>query len=374
MKKKLIAIVVSAAAVLPAVAMADVTVYGRAHVSVDQLDDGAKYSETNLSSNSSRLGFKGSHQINPDLKAFFQIEQQINFTTGASSGGTDFATRDTFVGLDSNYGALQIGRFDSPFKVARGPFNLFGDQVGDMNNLARVTAGRLDERYDNTIQYTTPTFGGFNAKLGYSMYKGQSLNITDTDANNEDSDAISMSLNYAGGPLEASLAYEQTEEDTIKSSSGSSRGEAESIRAAAAYKITDGFKLVGFYQTTEFDGFDNTTKTQRDAGTFDVYGLGGEFAIAKNTALKATWMTHDSDADNSDADMWVVGVEHKLDKAVRVYANYAVVDNDSEVAYSPWMQSRTATPEKQSGLDASGNNRANGEKASGFTVGLRYDF
>ncbi|TBU98690.1 porin [Stutzerimonas kirkiae] len=352
------------AATIPAVSMADVSIYGRAHVSVDYLDDGAKYSETNLSSNSSRLGFKGNHEINPNLKAFFQIEQQINFTTGSSSGGTSFATRDTFVGLSGNFGAVQLGRFDSPFKVARGPFNLFGDQVGDMNNLARVTNGRLDERYDNTIQYTTPDFSGFTAKVGYSMYKGQSIDIT-TANNNEDSDAFSVSLNYIGGPLEASLAYEQVEEDTL-------RGEADSIRAAAAYKITDAFKLVGFYQTTDFEGYSTTTSAARDAGTFNVYGLGGEFVIAKNTALKATWMTHDNDAKKSDADMWVIGVEHKLDKAVRVYANYAVVDNDSNVAYSPWMQSRTATPSNQSIVN--GVNEALGEKAAGFTVGLRYDF
>nr|MBF0681227.1 porin [Pseudomonas sp.] len=365
MKKKLIAIAVGAAISVPAVAMADVSFYGRAHISMDYLDDGARYSETNLSSNSSRLGFKGNHQINPDLEAFFQIEQQINFTTGASSGGTDFATRNTFVGLSGNFGAVQAGRFDSPFKVARGPFNIFSDQVGDMNNLARVTSGRLDERYDNTIQYTTPSMGGFNANVAYSMYKGQSVNITDTDANNEDSDAFSVSLNYAGGPLEATLAYEEIEEDTL-------RGEADSIRTAAAYKITDAFKVVGFYQTTDFTGDSATTSAARDAGTFDVFGLGGEFAIAKNTALKATWMTHDNDADNADADMWVVGVEHKLDKAVRVYANYAVVDNDSNVAYSPWMQSRTATPSNQSIVN--GVNEAQGEKAAGFTVGLRYDF
>ena len=68
MKMKLIAVAVGAALAVPAVAMADVTVYGRAHVSVDFLDDGADYSETNLSSNSSRLGFKGNHEINPNLK------------------------------------------------------------------------------------------------------------------------------------------------------------------------------------------------------------------------------------------------------------------------------------------------------------------
>lgn len=352
MKKKLIAIAVGAAMAVPAVAMADVSFYGRAHISADYLDDGADYSETNLSSNSSRLGFKGDHQINPNLEAFFQIEQQINFTTGNSDGGTDFATRDTFVGLRSNdFGAVQVGRFDSPFKVARGPANLFGDQVGDMRNLARAGDGRFDERYDNTIQYTTPTMGGFNAKLGYSMYQGEWA------MEDEDSDAISMSLNYAGGPLEASLAYEKVEEDAT-------RGERDGIRAAAAYKLTDAFKLVGFYQTLDYDGTATTTSLQRDLNTSDTYGLGGEFKIASNTALKAMWMTRDADADNADADMWVVGVEHKLDKAVRVYANYAVLDNDDNSALVPWKEARTAN----------GTENALGEEASGFSVGLRYDF
>src|SRR5690554_1854178 len=228
MKKKLIAIAVGAAAVMPALALADVSIYGRAHVSVDFLDDGADYSETNLSSNSSRIGFKGDHEINPSLKAFFQIEQQINFTTGNSSGGSDFATRDTFVGLKGdNWGAVQAGRFDSPFKKARGPANLFGDQVGDMRNLTRTGNARFDERFDNTVQYTTPSFGGFNLAVAYSVYAGQSA-VEDQDA-----DAFSTSLNYAAGPFAASLAYEKVEEEA------DSRGERDAVRAAASYNLTD---------------------------------------------------------------------------------------------------------------------------------------
>lgn len=355
MKKKLIALVVGAAAVAPAAAMAaDVTVYGRAHVSVDYLDDGADYSETNLSSNSSRLGFKGSHQINPDLKAFFQIEQQINFTTGNSDGGSDLATRDTFVGLGSDtWGAVQLGRFDSPFKKARGAANLFGDQVGDMRNLARTGNARFDERYDNTVQYTTPKFGGFSAAVAYSMYQGQSA-VADHDA-----DAFSMALNYDKGPFSGAIAYEQVEEDV-------SRGERDSFRAAGAYSLTDAFKVVGFYQTTDYDGSSDSAVV--DYNSNDIYGLGGEFKLSDATALKAMWMTLDSDADSSDADMWVLGVEHKLDKAVRVYANYAVVDNDDGRALTPWAQGRTANPGSAEFADASG------EKASGFSVGLRYDF
>ena len=347
MKKKLIAIAVGAAAIMPAMALADVSVYGRAHVSVDYLDDGADYSETNLSSNSSRLGFKGDHAINPSLKAFFQIEQQINFTTGNSSGGSDLATRDTFVGLAGDFGKVQVGRFDSPFKKARGPANLFGDQVGDMRNLTRVGDGRFDERYDNTAQYTTPDFNGFSATVAYSVHEGVWAE------QDHDSDSVSMALNYAAGPFEAALAYEQAEEDTT-------RGERDGIRAAAAYNLTDAFKVVGFFQTVDHDDPD---EANRELWSSDTYGLGGEFKIAPATALKAMWMTRDADADNADADMWVVGVEHKLDKAVRVYANYAMIDNDDNSRQVPWKEARTAS----SGGVA-------GEEASGFSVGLRYDF
>jgi len=358
MKKKLIAIVVGAAAVMPALALADVSIYGRAHVSVDFLDDGADYSETNLSSNSSRIGFKGDHQINQDLTAFYQIEQEVNFTN--DNGGSGLNTRDTFVGLKgSNWGAIQAGRFDSPFKKARGPANLFGDQVGDMRNLTRLDQttpddvrerARFDERYDNTIQYTTPSFSGFTFAAAYSLYEGQ------TAEPDHDSDAFSMALNYGSGPLAASLAYEQVEED-------GAGGERDALRAAAAYSLTDAFKLVGFYQTNDYDGTDD--ELLRDRLTADVYGLGGEYKLTDATALKAMWMTRDSDADNNDADMWVVGIEHKLDKAVRVYANYAMVDNDETAGLVPWQQGRTASGERDGAF---------GEEASAFSVGLRYDF
>ena len=346
MKKKLLAIVIGAAAAMPVAAMADVTVYGRAHVSIDHLDDGADYSEVNLSSNSSRLGFKGNHDINPNLNAFFQIEQQIDFGT---DNGSSFNTRDTFVGLGGNFGSVRAGHFDSPFKAARGPANLFGDQVGDMRNLTRVGNARFDERYDNTIEYTTPVMSGFFGKLGYSLHE------SDVAGEDVDTDTLSMSLNYVGDALEASLAYEQGEEDT-------NRGERDGVRFAGAYKITDAIKGVAFYQTVDYDN-ETVTQDVRDRLTADTFGLGAEFKVASATALKGMWLTREADASDFDSTMWVVGVEHKLDKAVRVYANYAVVDNDELAALTPWSQARTADP-----------TGAAGEDATGVTVGLRYDF
>ena len=49
-------------------------IYGRASLSVDQLNDGDKYNSTNMSSNASRLGFRGSKKMG-DLTGIWQIEQ-----------------------------------------------------------------------------------------------------------------------------------------------------------------------------------------------------------------------------------------------------------------------------------------------------------
>src|SRR5690554_2638521 len=154
MKKTLCALAVGATLFTPALAMAaDVKVYGRAHVSLDYLDDGADYNEVGLSSNSSRLGFKAEQKLENGMTVFGQVEQQINFASGEKDDKSiNFATRDTFVGLKGDFGQARVGRFDSPFKVARGPVNFFGDMVGDIRNVTRADM-KFDERNENTIEY-----------------------------------------------------------------------------------------------------------------------------------------------------------------------------------------------------------------------------
>ncbi|WP_159197005.1 porin, partial [Klebsiella pneumoniae] len=84
--------------------------------------------------------FKAEQQLENGMTVFGQIEQEINFASGTEDedDGVNFATRDTFVGLKGDFGQARVGRFDSPFKVARGPVNFFGDQLGDIRNVTRA--------------------------------------------------------------------------------------------------------------------------------------------------------------------------------------------------------------------------------------------
>ncbi len=315
----------------------DMQIYGRAHLSVDHLDDGADYGEMNLSSNSSRLGFRGRTDFGA-VTGIYQIEQEVDF----SNSGADWASRDTFAGIRSGFGTLRAGKFDTPFKRARGPANLFGDQLGDMRNLTRVGDGRFDERSQNTIHYQTVDFNGLQLNLAYSFHEG------DDAAEEAKEEAISVSATYKSGPLDLALAHEAWGEDT-------GRGERDGIRFAVGYDVLPALKVVGFYQSLNNDRDDVEDST--------TMGAGAQYKAAAATYLRAHHFILDSNGDDLDAAMTAVGVEHRVDSALRVYANYAMVDNDDDQTLTPWRQARTT--------DTAG---AAGETATGFSVGLRYDF
>ena len=334
MKKTLCALAVGATLLTPALAMAaDVKIYGRAHVSLDYLDDGADYNEVGLSSNSSRLGFKAEQELENGMTVFGQIEQEINFASGSSNDNVEFATRDTFVGLKGNFGQARVGRFDSPFKAARGPINFFGDMVGDVRNVTRVGNLKFDERNANTIEYKSPKFGnGFNVLGALSLHETNSPS-TKLDANDKvikkdrDDKAYDLALTYKEGNVDFAAAYEHYEEEATN-------GERDGFRIAGAYKITPDFNLGGMYQFLQHD---NSTVTP-DAQVFGV-------------------------ADDANSTLLAVGLEHRLDKAVRVYGNLATVINDDKSNLTPWKEGRTNSV---SGVA--------GENSLGLSLGMRYDF
>ncbi len=369
MKKTLCALTVGATILTPVMAAAaDVQVYGRAHVSLDYLDDGKDYNEANLSSNSSRLGFKVNQKVNDDLNVFAQIEQEINFASGSNDdNGIKFATRDTFVGVKSNnYGQVRVGRFDSPFKVARGPVNFFGDQLGDIRNVTRAGDMRFDERNANTIEYKSPKFGGgFNVIAAMSLHDGvydekQDKAVDENDKTIGDgtgdgtgknkNKTYDLAVTYKNGPIDIATAYEKYQ------SNADSKGERDAFRVAAAYNITSDLKLGGLYQLSKHDNDVKNPDVQ-------VYGVAGEYKLSSKTALRGQYLLRDVDTSDANASLIAVGVEHKLDSAVRVYANLATVLNDKGSKLTPWQQGRST--------DISG---VSGEDSTGLSLGFRYDF
>lgn len=328
-------------------------VYGRASFSVDRLDDGDKYNRMNLSSNASRLGLKGSKKFG-ELTGIWQIEQQIemNLDTKQSTDHNRLASRDTFAGLQGAFGTVRIGKFDTPMKVAREPFNLFGDQLGDMRNLTRVDGGKFDERLNNMLEYQTPVMNGFQAKIAHSFHSGTTA-VTAAGVEKKQ-DATSASLGYKVGNLDAAVAYETYGDDNALSSSVN--GKRDATRAAISYKVMPELRLVGFYQTA-----DAASGSLNDSAK--VTGLGLEYMVTPKIALKGHYMDRNASKANADAKMSTVGAEYRYSKELRFYASYASVDNGSAAKLAPWTEGRTAAVSTVLGKDT-----------SGLSLGMRYDF
>lgn len=155
MNKKIIAVAVAAGLALPmvsaqAVEVADkkLEVYGKLHLNFGSYDKKVAGGNDNwlLSSNASRLGFKGQIKLDDGLIGTYKIETEV----AVEDGTTDFATRNTYVGLKGGFGEVRLGRHDSPLKMAQGKFDQFGDTEGDLKY-----AGDQDgeNRNKNSITY-----------------------------------------------------------------------------------------------------------------------------------------------------------------------------------------------------------------------------
>ena len=319
---------------LPLSVSADVTIYGRANVSLDFLDDGADYSELAVSSNASMLGFRTQREFDR-FTAVMQIEQEID----VSNQGSNWASRDTFVGLRGDFGMLRLGKFDTPFKRARGPAVLFGEQLGDLRNFTRYGNGRFDERMPNSIHYQTPSRNGLQGNIAFSAHE-------DTDANSGSDNALSLSVTWSGEDINLAVAYEKFEDDR-------SRGGRQAFRLAANYDIGD-WRLVGFFQTIDHDD---------DAFDADVYGVGVLYRLSERVHLKGQYFERRAEAADSDSQMVTVGAEYIVSSPLRFYLNYARVANDTNADLTPWDQGRTT---RQPGSP--------GNTASGLNLGLRFTF
>jgi predicted porin len=380
MNKNILAIAIAAAVAAPS-AFAAATVYGVAHMGVAYQDGiSTPVGDANglsVLSNSSRIGIKGSEDLGAGLKALYQMEFNVNMDGEANSpmnavggnntsaSGLGAASRNTFVGLGGGFGAVLLGRLDSPIKNVSRKYDLFGDQIGNSRNIlaptaqvgnVNVNAGALvDGRHSNVIAYNTPKMGGFDALLAY--VPGAAYDAEQSSKVDHKGDAYSAQLNFSTGAFDASLGYMNIDKVTDTTSN------FEAYRLAASYTF-GAAKVVALYQN------DNASKFLSDtgSGTRDTFGLGGSYKVTSAGTIKAQVYTAskiDSNADKTGATLWNVGYDHALSKNTTVYANYALMDNDTYGAYSVNMY----------GAGSSDNFVARaGKDNSAFSVGLIHNF
>lgn len=295
----------------------DLKIYGVAHGSLDNVDDGVD-SDGYVASNSSRLGFKGSQKLkNTGIEAIFQYEQGVDLTgqggndgnggPGNASGGLFTNARDSWVGLSGKVGAVKLGRVGGLNQWVY-DYNLFADQVGDLGNI--WGASGLAGRVSNSISYDMPQLANFSGTVVYAPEEG----VTDTSI------AV-VKVNFNISNIKAGIGY--MSQGT--GSAGSPSPNDQKAAAITASYSTDKFSIGGGYQ----DESDRGGVSGNDGNSIT---LGGSFSIGASK-LKAQVTTFSDDAQNADATQIAVGFDYDLGGAT-VYIAYAQTDNDANVSYT----------------------------------------
>lgn len=317
MKKSLLAVAIAAA--VPAVATAQVTIFGimdagyfvneeknikGAGVTVTTSTTGGNASGA-LASN--RLGFRGTEKIG-DLTAGFHYE------LGMDAGNTgDLSTtggvRKSTVSLGGSFGTIEAGRNYTPiFNVscALDAFRCSNINVGKTVYLQFATT-----RDSGQIQYTLPTMGGFTLSGSFASNVVEETGKADTGA-----DAVGLSAVYAAGPLALRAGWAKRE-----AKGGDERQE---LVVGGSYAVTKQLNVLASFGDQEINGSNGAKKSARNA-----FQIGAQYMITGNTEVIGQFGSRDEEVfsatgakTTTEVTGFNIGAIQSLSKRTRLYALY----------------------------------------------------
>lgn len=337
MNKKLIALAIAGACVAPEV-MAQtanpVTLYGRIYLtfeSVEAKGGTAPVARRNrIQDQASYLGVRGSEDLGGGLKAVFQLETA--FSPDEASG--TFANRNSMVGLQGKMGTLFMGRWDTPMKMTQTAVDPWGDlTTGDITGAA-LDQGNFSRRQANSVQWWSPKFGGFDAKLLYSTNEGKTATASP--------EVWGASLAYSGGPIYVAYAYEKHEDQLGSTVTSGAKEEGNTLAA----RFTMGkLRLSGHYGEYKKTGLAKEKS----------YMIGADWALGKHVILGSY---QNAELGSADCDMYSVGYRYDFTRRTFFIGSYTKVDN------STTMNCNFGT----------GSLGASGQDPQGFGLGVRHIF
>jgi len=222
----------------------------------------------------SRLGFRGTEEISPGLKATFTLEYGLDPSTDAGVGNNTngaAVNRQSFVGLVSNAGSIYLGRQYTLHHNNQGS----GDPAGNLNNFAGYIGG-LDSliRVNNAVTVVSPTFSGltFSAQVGVSETISSSTNGATATADKANR-LGGIRLAYANGPLAVSYAKEVV--GNVTTADGAFFGPS-----TVGFGVANTGLTQASYAKLGVSGSDRTAQSL--AGSFDL-GVAKLFFVNNNT-------------------------------------------------------------------------------------------
>ena len=374
MNKKLVAVAVAGVLAAPLAAQAqtaNVTLYGRLNIDYELINgrqaDGSNPWISRLSSNSSRLGVRGTESLGGGLNAIFQIEQNVSGDTGNSST-SGFASRETFVGLQGAWGTFKMGKFLMPYDDLHPIFGNVPTYTTSILSTADLWSqgtqskfnGGFDARLGNSLRYDSPVYSGFNYSAqvslrdssGFADNVGPSANPANPTVGGDNGDHASelrhayvfgIAGYYNNGPIQAGVGYERN----IKVRNYAVTPSPNQFYANDwALTITGAYNFGVIRPALVYERLDYDTPTgdlKRDfwgvsvtapIGPGALYAFFGQAMDGKGSSVDGTRVGGLTKGTDTGSQQWEVSYTYPLSKRTQVYAGYVKLNNEKNAAYT----------------------------------------
>ena len=349
MKKIAIASAIALASITAAHAAP--TVYGKAFLTLDYVStdyDAANKTDEDtfkLTSNQSRIGFKGDDDLTDTTKLIYQLEYQIN----PDDDSQQFRSRNTYVGLAHNtLGTVLAGRHDTPLKLVQNKVDVFNDTLFDITN-AGVSG---ENRANNTLAYQSPVIVG----MPVSFMAATALSETDADGNilvsaaSGTKPAVYRDRKVKDNGYSALLAYDKNgvylagAYDKDMGANNVNTGVIDNTWRLVAgldmskMNMVSGLTLGALYQQSQYyDNYSivNNNRVNKASEDEKSWLISGKYKVgATPWAVKAQYVNTTDEKGVKDADVneIAVGGEYAFNKATtgHIYAGQISRDNNKD--------------------------------------------
>lgn len=318
-KKKLATLISASALAAPMAVLANDNpelpeVYGFVNLSVDYEGytgaPGSEDGSIGMNTGVSHFGFRGQEDLDGGLKAIYQAE--VGWTYTGDNTGTPASTspaaddeitqvRDSFVGLEGEFGRLTLGRqsFGNQF-VYDGPGADWVAQVGTPGAVLGLFSGG---RMNNVIRYSNK-FGALSTQLSLAPGEGGS----------EPSDhAYNAKVSYADGPMSGSFTLWQGADTSLASLAGR-------------------FDTGAMTLSAQFSG---QTSDDSTVGDDNGLSLGAMMPMGDTARVKAIFSQFMAEADDSNYNTVAAGYDRILSERTEVRFAVAATMNDANSRATP---------------------------------------
>ncbi|HYV67425.1 MAG TPA: porin [Myxococcales bacterium] len=387
-----------------------------------------------VASNLSRLGIRGHYDLNgPELQALFQLEAQVDVaaTPGSKPNGNNdtinpgntavtsaFGTRNSYVGIGTQYGAIKIGKNDTPYKTVTADFDPLADTPADYNSIMGNTGGdnrtEFDARLPHAIWYESPSVYGFRLNALYSPGQnrfedniGYAIGDNTCAGGNAGpcndgsfGDAYSLSLEWHGYGFKLIAAHEMHRKTNRTGDAGQDTGPTgiSDVGTANEYAwkfgarytfAATGTTVAGIFEKMWRNDVPNFNERQREG-----YYVSALQRLGANDDVMAAWAHAAATPGDpgvgpvpNAADMIGVGVRHWFNPKTTLILSYAHMSNEAGAHFAlgpgghgvTWDCKDGSGPSTASagpgiGLIGNGTGCFTGTSPQAFSLGMTYDF